>query len=47
MHGCDWSSDVCSSDLPLAYAIMALAYGLAACLVYRHVHLPRPQPAAA
>lgn len=33
--------------LPLAYAIMALAYGLAACLVYRHVHAPRPQPAAA
>lgn len=33
--------------LPLVYAVMALAYGLAACLVYRHVHAPRPQPAAA
>ena len=31
--------------LPLAYATMALAYGLAACLVYQHVRLPRVQAA--
>ena len=31
--------------LPLAYAIMALAYGLAACLVYKHVRLPQVQAA--
>lgn len=31
--------------LPLAYATMALAYGLAAGLVYRHVRLPRVQAA--
>jgi DHA2 family methylenomycin A resistance protein-like MFS transporter len=27
--------------LPLAYATIAVAYGLAAGLVYRHVHLPK------
>lgn len=31
--------------LPLAYATIAVAYGLAACLVYRHVRLPRVQAA--
>ncbi len=34
-----------SLRMPLAYAIMALAYGLAACLVYKHVHLARVQAA--
>ena len=27
MHGCDWSSDVCSSDLPFASAILASSIG--------------------
>lgn len=31
--------------LPLAYATMAAAYGLAACLVYKHVRLPQLQAA--
>ena len=37
----DWSL-----RLPLAYATIAAAYGLAAGLVYRHVHVPKAVAAA-
>ncbi|WP_180977318.1 hypothetical protein [Janthinobacterium sp. ROICE36] len=37
----DWSL-----RLPLAYATITAAYGLVACLVYKHVHFPKAAAAA-
>ena len=35
MHGCDWSSDVCSSDLTVGLGEVVACYGLGMLLLWR------------